>query len=73
MVLEDFIRDHRGRYSASPHSHCHVCVDRNVITGQNAASTLTAVQNLILMANNTGAVGSGAASASAGAGAAVEA
>ena len=34
-----------------PYYVVYIGVDRNIITGQNEASTLTAVQNLILLCN----------------------
>jgi len=49
LILEDFIKDHGGKYSATKPGSVHVVVDRFVITGQNNESTVTAVQNLILM------------------------
>eukprot|EP00123_Amoebidium_parasiticum_P003433 comp14729_c0_seq1/m.11123 comp14729_c0_seq1/g.11123 ORF comp14729_c0_seq1/g.11123 comp14729_c0_seq1/m.11123 type:complete len:222 (-) comp14729_c0_seq1:543-1208(-) len=51
VVLEDYVRDNRGVFSGSTGDSSHVCIDRNLITGQNDNSTLTAVQNLILMYN----------------------
>jgi len=38
---------------ASQANSLHVVIDGNVITGQNEASTLTAVQNLVLLATQT--------------------
>ncbi|KAH9498931.1 Glutamine amidotransferase-like class 1 domain-containing protein 1 [Bulinus truncatus] len=49
VIPEDFIKDHGGKYTASEPDGIHVVIDRCLITGQNAQSTLTAVQNLILM------------------------
>ncbi|XP_046553773.1 glutamine amidotransferase-like class 1 domain-containing protein 1 [Haliotis rubra] len=49
VLLEDFIKDHGGNYNRSRADAIHVVIDRHVITGQNIQSTLTAVQNLILM------------------------
>ncbi|CAB3367244.1 Hypothetical predicted protein [Cloeon dipterum] len=52
VVPEDMARDLGGHFSASGEPEAvHVCVDRNLVTGQNEASTLTAVQNLVLLAN----------------------
>lgn len=51
IVLEDYIKDNGANYSASEPDAVHIVVDRNIITGQNEASTLTAVQNLILLCN----------------------
>ncbi|KAL4225770.1 Glutamine amidotransferase-like class 1 domain-containing protein 1 [Mactra antiquata] len=57
VIPEDYIKDNLAKYSCSgePDS-VHVVVDRHLITGQNIQSTITAVQNLILMCNqkNTG-------------------
>ncbi|XP_041366057.1 glutamine amidotransferase-like class 1 domain-containing protein 1 [Gigantopelta aegis] len=49
IILEDFIKDHGARYNRSEADAVHVIVDRHMITAQNTQSTLTAVQNLILM------------------------
>ncbi|XP_059470958.1 glutamine amidotransferase-like class 1 domain-containing protein 1 [Neocloeon triangulifer] len=52
IIPEDVARDLGGHYSASGELDAvHVSVDRNLVTGQNEASTLTAVQNLVLLAN----------------------
>ncbi|XP_022083617.1 glutamine amidotransferase-like class 1 domain-containing protein 1 [Acanthaster planci] len=51
IIPEDFIKDNGATYSASEVDAVHVVVDRHLITGQNEASTLTAVQNLILLCN----------------------
>ncbi|XP_071511916.1 glutamine amidotransferase-like class 1 domain-containing protein 1 [Diadema antillarum] len=52
IILEDFIKDNAGRYTASDPGAIHVVVDRFLITGQNEASTIMAVQNLILVTNS---------------------
>lgn len=49
VIPEDFIKDHGGKYTATEADGVHVVIDRTVITGQNIPSTVTAVQNLILM------------------------
>ncbi|KAL8615632.1 hypothetical protein ACOMHN_026622 [Nucella lapillus] len=49
IIPEDFIKDHGGKYTSSENNAVHVVIDRHLITGQNEMSTLTAVQNLILM------------------------
>ncbi|KAK6973279.1 Parkinson disease 7 domain-containing protein 1-like isoform X1 [Biomphalaria glabrata] len=49
VLPEDFIKDHGGKYTATEPDGIHVVIDRFLITGQNAESTVTAVQNLILM------------------------
>ncbi|XP_070555312.1 glutamine amidotransferase-like class 1 domain-containing protein 1 isoform X1 [Ptychodera flava] len=51
IILEDYIKDAGANYSASEPDAVHVVVDRHLITGQNEQSTLTAVQNLILLSN----------------------
>ena len=51
LVVEDFIKEQNGVYSHSQNDCMHIVIDRNVITGQNDMSTLTAVQNLILLCN----------------------
>ena len=38
-------------YTASEPDGMHVIIDRHLITGQNDTSTLSAVQNLILLCN----------------------
>ncbi|KAK3767057.1 hypothetical protein RRG08_054105 [Elysia crispata] len=63
IVLEDFVKDHGGKYTASELDSHHVVIDRHVITGQNTQSTVTAVQNLILMCSNTSSGSAGAAGA----------
>lgn len=57
VIPEEFIRDNCAKYSCSGEvDSVHVIIDRHVITGQNQQSTITAVQNLILMCSqkNTG-------------------
>lgn len=51
IIPEDVIKDRLGMYSCSEPDEVHVIVDRHLITGQNEQSTLTAVQNLILLHN----------------------
>ncbi|XP_014668521.1 PREDICTED: Parkinson disease 7 domain-containing protein 1-like isoform X2 [Priapulus caudatus] len=51
IVTEDFIKEHGATYSASGCDNMHVVIDRHLVTGQNEASTITAVQNLILLSN----------------------
>ncbi|XP_046389595.1 glutamine amidotransferase-like class 1 domain-containing protein 1 [Ischnura elegans] len=51
-IAEDALKDAGGAYSASSEPNCvHVQVDRHLVTGQNQASTFTAVQNLVLLSN----------------------
>uniref|UniRef100_A0A8C4MZV4 Glutamine amidotransferase-like class 1 domain-containing protein 1 n=1 Tax=Eptatretus burgeri TaxID=7764 RepID=A0A8C4MZV4_EPTBU len=49
LIVEDFARDAGAVFSASQSGVVHVVVDRHVVTGQNEQSTLTAVQNLVLL------------------------
>ena len=51
FIFEDFAKDNLASYTASDPNCLHVVIDRNLITGQNTQSTLTAVQNLILASN----------------------
>uniref|UniRef100_A0A4W3ILF1 Glutamine amidotransferase-like class 1 domain-containing protein 1 n=1 Tax=Callorhinchus milii TaxID=7868 RepID=A0A4W3ILF1_CALMI len=51
IIVEDFVKDSGATFSASEPDAVHVVVDRHLITGQNDQSTLTAVQNLILLCN----------------------
>ncbi|XP_015913383.1 glutamine amidotransferase-like class 1 domain-containing protein 1 [Parasteatoda tepidariorum] len=51
VIPEDVIKDRLGTYSCSEPDEMHVVIDRHVITGQNEQSTITAVQNLILLHN----------------------
>jgi len=51
LVFEDFAKDNISSYTASEPDSVHVVIDRHLVTGQNSQSTLTAVQNLILMCN----------------------
>ncbi|KAK7865399.1 hypothetical protein R5R35_001880 [Gryllus longicercus] len=53
VLPEDAIRDAGGQFSASEPDAVHVVVDRHLVTGQNEASTLTAVQNLVLLSNQS--------------------
>lgn len=51
VILEDFIKENEASFSCSQNNCVHVIIDRHVITGQNDNSTLSAVQNLILLCN----------------------
>ncbi|XP_054714587.1 glutamine amidotransferase-like class 1 domain-containing protein 1 [Uloborus diversus] len=51
VIPEEVIRNKLATYSCSDPDEIHVVIDRHVITGQNEQSTITAVQNLILMHN----------------------
>ncbi|XP_068073398.1 glutamine amidotransferase-like class 1 domain-containing protein 1 isoform X1 [Danio rerio] len=52
LIVEDFIKDNGGSYTASIEDAVHVVLDRHLITGQNIQSTTAAVNNLILLCNN---------------------
>eukprot|EP00794_Sanderia_malayensis_P018283 gene18283-20106_t len=51
IILEDYIKDNQATYSSSKNNCVYVVIDRHLITGQNDNSTLSAVQNLILLCN----------------------
>jgi len=51
IIPEDVIKDRLATYSCSDPDEVHVVIDRHLITGQNEQSTITAVQNLILLHN----------------------
>ncbi|XP_066996580.2 glutamine amidotransferase-like class 1 domain-containing protein 1 isoform X2 [Anabrus simplex] len=51
VIPEDAVRDGGGCFSNSGPECVHVVVDRHLVTGQNEQSTLTAVQNLVLLCN----------------------
>jgi hypothetical protein len=51
VIPEDAVRDRGASFAASEPDCVHVVVDRHLVTGQNEASTLTAVQNLVLLCN----------------------
>jgi len=51
LIQEDFIKENGANYSHSQNNCNYVVIDRHVITGQNDNSTLSAVQNLILLCN----------------------
>ncbi|GFY57944.1 glutamine amidotransferase-like class 1 domain-containing protein 1 [Trichonephila inaurata madagascariensis] len=51
IIPEDMIKDKLASYSCSEPDEVHVVIDRHLITGQNEQSTITAVQNLILLHN----------------------
>uniref|UniRef100_A0AAQ4S5F7 Glutamine amidotransferase-like class 1 domain-containing protein 1 n=1 Tax=Gasterosteus aculeatus aculeatus TaxID=481459 RepID=A0AAQ4S5F7_GASAC len=51
LVVEDFVKDSGGSYTASQEDAVHVVIDRHLITGQNMQSTLLAVNNLILLSS----------------------
>jgi len=52
LVIEDFIKDNSGRFSASAPDSIHVVVDRNLVTGQNDSSALLAVHSLVWLISN---------------------
>ncbi|KAJ8252015.1 hypothetical protein COCON_G00213270 [Conger conger] len=49
LIVEDFVKDSGGSYTASQEDAVHVVLDRHLITGQNLQSTSAAVNNLILL------------------------
>ncbi|XP_056455717.1 glutamine amidotransferase-like class 1 domain-containing protein 1 isoform X2 [Gadus chalcogrammus] len=49
LIVEDFVKDSGGSYTASQADAMHVVIDRHLITGQNVQSTSVAVNNLILL------------------------
>lgn len=49
LIVEDFVKDSGGSYTASQEDAMHVVIDRHLITGQNVQSTSVAVNNLILL------------------------
>ncbi|XP_021917830.1 glutamine amidotransferase-like class 1 domain-containing protein 1 isoform X1 [Zootermopsis nevadensis] len=51
VIPEDAVRDRGASFATSEPDCVHVVVDRHLVTGQNEASTLTAVQNLVLLCN----------------------
>ncbi|XP_067928451.1 glutamine amidotransferase-like class 1 domain-containing protein 1 [Watersipora subatra] len=53
LIVEDFAKDNGAIHSVAAADGLHVCIDGNIITGQNEYSTLTAVQNLVLLVNQT--------------------
>lgn len=51
LIVEDFVKDSGGSYTASQEDAVHVVIDRHLITGQNMQSTSLAVNNLMLLCN----------------------
>ncbi|XP_063589931.1 glutamine amidotransferase-like class 1 domain-containing protein 1 [Penaeus indicus] len=51
MIPGDAILDRAGIFSTGAPSSVHIVVNAGVVTGQNPQSTLSAVQNMILLAN----------------------
>lgn len=49
LIVEDFVKDSGGSYTASQEDAVHVVIDRHLITGQNVQSTSLAVNNLMLL------------------------
>ncbi|XP_039696419.1 glutamine amidotransferase-like class 1 domain-containing protein 1 isoform X3 [Pteropus medius] len=47
LIVEDFVKDAGASFSASEPDAVHVVLDRHLVTGQNAGSTVPAVQNLL--------------------------
>ncbi|CAB1322558.1 unnamed protein product [Coregonus sp. 'balchen'] len=51
LIVEDFVKDSGGSYTASQEDAMHVVIDRHLVTGQNIQSTSVAVNNLIMLCN----------------------
>ncbi|XP_029507707.1 glutamine amidotransferase-like class 1 domain-containing protein 1 isoform X1 [Oncorhynchus nerka] len=51
LIVEDFVKDSGGSYTASQEDAVHVVIDRHLVTGQNVLSTSVAVNNLIMLCN----------------------
>ena len=51
LLPGDAILDNGGIFSTGAPGSVHVVVNSGVVTGQNPQSTLSAVQNMILLAN----------------------
>ncbi|XP_031798431.1 glutamine amidotransferase-like class 1 domain-containing protein 1 isoform X2 [Sarcophilus harrisii] len=49
IIMEDFVKDAGACFSASQPDAVHVVLDRHLVTGQNEASTVLAVQNLVFL------------------------
>ncbi|XP_076769457.1 glutamine amidotransferase-like class 1 domain-containing protein 1 isoform X2 [Arvicanthis niloticus] len=49
LIVEDFVKDSGAGFSASEPDAVHVVLDRHLVTGQNANSTVPAVQNLLFL------------------------
>ncbi|KAF5911410.1 hypothetical protein HPG69_017893 [Diceros bicornis minor] len=49
LIVEDFVKDAGASFSASEPDAVHVVLDRHLITGQNASSTVVALQNLLFL------------------------
>ncbi|XP_062403386.1 glutamine amidotransferase-like class 1 domain-containing protein 1 [Sardina pilchardus] len=52
LIVEDFVKDSGGSYTASQEDALHVVLDRHLVTGQNLQSTTVAIHNLILLCNS---------------------
>ncbi|MBZ3870294.1 Parkinson disease 7 domain-containing protein 1 [Sciurus carolinensis] len=52
LVVEDFVKDSGAGFSASAPDAVHVVLDRHLVTGQNANSTVPAVQNLLFLCSS---------------------
>ncbi|XP_039262403.2 glutamine amidotransferase-like class 1 domain-containing protein 1 [Styela clava] len=49
FIFEEFARDNLASYTSSRKGCIHTVIDRHLITAQNEESTLSAVQNLLLL------------------------
>ncbi|XP_030741564.2 glutamine amidotransferase-like class 1 domain-containing protein 1 isoform X2 [Echinops telfairi] len=52
LIVEDFAKDAGASFSASEPGAVHVVLDRHLVTGQNANSTVVAVQNLLFLCSS---------------------
>ncbi|XP_053418744.1 glutamine amidotransferase-like class 1 domain-containing protein 1 isoform X6 [Nycticebus coucang] len=52
LIVEDFVKDSGASFSASEPDATHVVLDRHLVTGQNASSTVPAVQNLLFLCSS---------------------
>ncbi|XP_036731722.1 glutamine amidotransferase-like class 1 domain-containing protein 1 isoform X4 [Manis pentadactyla] len=49
LIVEDFVKEAGASFSASQPDAVHVVLDRHLVTGQNASSSVPAVQNLLFL------------------------
>nr|XP_019570311.1 PREDICTED: Parkinson disease 7 domain-containing protein 1 isoform X3 [Rhinolophus sinicus]XP_019570312.1 PREDICTED: Parkinson disease 7 domain-containing protein 1 isoform X3 [Rhinolophus sinicus] len=49
LIVEDFVKDAGASFSASEPDAMHVVLDRHLVTGQNASSTVPAVHSLLFL------------------------
>ncbi|KAK2157347.1 hypothetical protein LSH36_193g08055 [Paralvinella palmiformis] len=51
IIPEDYIKDNGAKYTNSEPDEVHIVLDRQLVTGQNTASTYMAIQTFILLVN----------------------